>query len=294
MKKILIFMIFFIFEIISYSIKIENNMAIDSFGNKIPLKEYNRIIVADPSAVEIFYLIGGENKISAIARTKINKIYPEDKTKNLESVGAITKPSIEKILSFNPELVILNPMGAPKIESLLKEYNIPYFIDRSVTFEEIFLKTKIYGIFTGKEKNATALIDEKKNIIKEIENNIVDKKLKGVVLYSSSPMTSFSKNTIPGEILKLLKIENLAENFLDGKSQILSSDMILKENPDIIIGTMKIKSSDEIINNNEFLKYSNAYKNNNIYVFESDKILRATPRIADGIKEIYEVIKNVK
>ena len=294
MKKILIFMIFFIFEIISYSIKIENNMAIDSFGNKIPLKEYNRIIVADPSAVEIFYLIGGENKISAIAKTKINKIYPEDKTKNLESVGAITKPSIEKILSFNPELVILNPMGAPKIESLLKEYNIPYFIDRSTTFEEIFLKTKIYGIFTGKEKNANALIDEKKNIIKEIENNIVDKKLKGVVLYSSSPMTSFSKNTIPGEILKLLKIKNLAENFLDGKSQILSSDMILKENPDIIIGTMKIKSSDEIINNNEFLKYSNAYKNNNIYVFESDKILRATPRIADGIKEIYEVIKNVK
>ena len=185
-------------------------------------------------------------------------------------------------------------MGAPKIKSLLKEYNIPYFIDRSVTFEEIFLKTKIYGIFTGKEKNANALIDEKKNIIKEIENNIVDKKLKGVVLYSSSPMTSFSKNTIPGEILKILKIENLAENFLDGKSQILSPDMILKENPDIIIGTMKIKSSDEIINNNEFLKYSNAYKNNNIYVFESDKILRATPRIADGIKEIYEVIKNVK
>ena len=294
MKKILIFMIFFIFEIISYSIKIENNIAIDSFGNKIPLKEYNRIIIADPSAVEIFYLIGGENKISAIARTKINKIYPEDKTKNLESVGAITKPSIEKILSFNPELVILNPMGAPKIKSLLKEYNIPYFIDRSVTFEEIFLKTKIYGIFTGREKNANALIDEKKNIIKEIENNIVDKKLKGVVLYSSSPMTSFSKNTIPGEILKILKIENLAENFLDGKSQILSPDMILKENPDIIIGTMKIKSSDEIINNNEFLKYSNAYKNNNIYVFESDKILRATPRIADGIKEIYEVIKNVK
>ena len=33
---------------------------------------------------------------------------------------------------------------------------------------------------------------------------------------------------------------------------------------------------------------------NNIYVFESEKILRATPRIADGIEEIYEVVKNVE
>ena len=96
------------------------------------------------------------------------------------------------------------------------------------------------------------------------------------------------------EILKLLKIENMAESFAGGKSQIISSETILKENPDVIIGTMKIKSPEEIVSSNEFLKYSNAYKNNNIYVFESEKILRATPRIVDGIEEIYEVIKNVE
>lgn len=293
MKKIILFL-FCILNILTYSIKIENNMAVDNYGNKVDLKEYNKIIVADPSAVEIFYLIGGENKISAIARTKINKIYPEDKTKKLQSVGAITKPSIEKIISLKPDLVILNPMGAPKIETLLKEYKIPYFIDRSVNFDEIFLKTKIYGIFTGKEKEVENLINEKKQVMKEIEKNVEDRNLKGVVLYSSSPMTSFSKNTIPSEILKLLKIKNIASAFENSKSAIISTDMILKENPDVIIGTMKIKSVDDIIMNNEFLKYSNAYKNNNIYVFESDKILRATPRIVDGIEEVYEVIKNVK
>ena len=113
--------------------------------------------------MEIFYLIGGEDKISAVAKTKINKIYPEEKTELLESVGSITRPSIEKIISLNPDLVILNPMGAVKTAELLKKYNIPYFIDRSVTFDEIFLKTKIYGIFTGQEKNAEKLIEDKKN-----------------------------------------------------------------------------------------------------------------------------------
>ncbi len=294
MKKFLLFIIFLISVINIYSIKIENNMAVDSFGNFVPLKEYNKIIAADPSAVEIFYLIGGENKISAVAKTKINKIYPEEKTKLLESVGSITRPSIEKIISLNPDLVILNPMGAVKTAELLKKYNIPYFIDRSVTFDEIFLKTKIYGIFTGQEKNAEKLIENKKNKLLKIKNEIEDKNLKGVILYSSSPLISFSKETIPSEIMEILKIKNIADSFPHGKKGIISPDVMLTENPDIIIGTMKIHSAEDIVKANEFLKYSKAYKNNNIYVFESEKILRATPRIADGIEEIYEVVKNVE
>ena len=294
MKKFLLFIIFLISAVNIYSIKIENNMAVDSFGNSVPLKEYNKIIAADPSAVEIFYLIGGEDKISAVAKTKINKIYPEEKTKLLESVGSITRPSIEKIISLNPDLVILNPMGAVKTAELLKKYNIPYFIDRSVTFDEIFLKTKIYGIFTGQEKNAEKLIEDKKNKLEKIKNEIEDKNLKGVILYSSSPMISFSKETIPSEIMEILKIKNIADSFPHGKKGIISPDVMLTENPDIIIGTMKIHSAEDIVKTNEFLKYSKAYKNNNIYVFESEKILRATPRIADGIEEIYEVVKNVE
>ena len=294
MKKFLLFIIFLISAVNIYSIKIENNMAVDSFGNSVPLKEYNKIIAADPAAVEIFYLIGGENKISAVAKTKINKIYPEEKTKLLESVGSITRPSIEKIISLNPDLVILNPMGAVKTAELLKKYNIPYFIDRSVTFDEIFLKTKIYGIFTGQEKNAEKLIENKKNKLLKIKNEIEDKNLKGVILYSSSPLISFSKETIPSEIMEILKIKNIADSFPHGKKGIISPDVMLTENPDIIIGTMKIHSAEDIVKANEFLKYSKAYKNNNIYVFESEKILRATPRIADGIEEIYEVVKNVE
>ena len=294
MKKFLLFIIFLISVINIYSIKIENNMAVDSFGNSVPLKEYNKIIAADPSAVEIFYLIGGEDKISAVAKTKINKIYPEEKTELLESVGNITRPSIEKIISLNPDLVILNPMGAVKTAELLKKYNIPYFIDRSVTFDEIFLKTKIYGIFTGQEKNAEKLIEDKKNKLLKIKNEIEDKNLKGVILYSSSPLISFSKETIPSEIMEILKIKNIADSFPHGKKGIISPEIMLTENPDIIIGTMKIHSAEDIVKANEFLKYSKAYKNNNIYVFESEKILRATPRIADGIEEIYEVVKNVE
>lgn len=303
MKKILLFIIMSILNLHIFSMEIGDDFAIDNYGNKIKLKEYNKIIVADPAAVEIFYLIHGEDKISAIARTKINKIYPKDKTDKLLSIGSINNPSFEKILSLKPDLVILNPMGASKIKELLKEFNIPYFIDRTTTFEDIFLKTKIYGILTGQKKNADNLIFEKEKRLKAIKEeieenrnnkNTKDNRLKGLILYSSSPMTSFSQNTIPGEILKFLEVRNLADVFFDIKSPIISSEFILKENPDFIIGTMKIKSVNDIIDNNEYLKYSNAYKNNNIFIFETDIILRGTPKIVDGIEEIYNTLKVIK
>ena len=47
MKKILLFILFLIFTINIYSIKIENNMAVDSYGNSVELKEYKKIRLLD-------------------------------------------------------------------------------------------------------------------------------------------------------------------------------------------------------------------------------------------------------
>ena len=53
---------------------------------------------------------------------------------------------------------------------------------------------------------------------------------------------------------------------------------------------MKINSLENILNGNEVIKYTDAYKNKKIYIFESEKILRSSPRIVDSLEEIYEVL----
>ena len=40
--------------------------------------------------------------------------------------------------------------------------------------------------------------------------------------------------------MEILKIKNIADSFPHGKKGIISPDVMLTENPDIIIGTMKI------------------------------------------------------
>lgn len=289
-KKIYILLLFLSFGLSSFSMKLENNKYFDNYGNHIKLKKYKRIIITDPSCVEIFYLIGAEDNIVGVAKTKISKMWPEEKIKNLESVGTISRPSIEKIIKLKPDLVILNVMSQRIIDTL-KQQNIPFVVERATNFQEIFTKIKAYGKITGNNENATLLIKEKKIQLNKIKERISkDKKGKrGLVLYSTSPLLAYNSKSIPGEIMKLFNIENLGNTTL-GNTHIISADYILEKNPEIIICTMKIRDIETLIKRNPYLKYTDAYKNNRIYIFKSREILRGSPRIIDNLDEMYEVL----
>ncbi|MBC2854886.1 ABC transporter substrate-binding protein, partial [Cetobacterium sp. 2A] len=95
----------------TYSLKIDGNKIVDKSGNVVQNKKYEKILVLDPAVVESFYLIEGEKSIVAIADTAKSPIWPVEKTKNLPKAGTIMKPSVEQVLSFEPDLVILNSMS---------------------------------------------------------------------------------------------------------------------------------------------------------------------------------------
>ena len=65
-------------------------------------RKYNRIVVIDPAVVEMIYMLGGEDRIVGIAKLENSKIWPEDKTEELKSVGTFINPSLEKIISLKP------------------------------------------------------------------------------------------------------------------------------------------------------------------------------------------------
>ena len=70
-------------------------------------KKYNRIVVLDPATVEMIYMLGAEDKIVGVANLERSKVWPEEKVAKLESVGTFMNPSLEKINSLKPDLVII-------------------------------------------------------------------------------------------------------------------------------------------------------------------------------------------
>ncbi|MGL4365874.1 MAG: ABC transporter substrate-binding protein [Cetobacterium sp.] len=294
MKRVITLIFTILISNLVYALKIENDFIIDSRGNKIEKKEYKKVLILDPAAVEAFYLIGGENNIVAIADTAKNPIWPQEKTKDLPKAGTIMKPSVEQVLMYGPDLVILNTMSESFGESL-KTRKLNFIINEANSFEQILNNLEIYGVITGKEENTDRLIDSYNLKLKMIKEKIAEKPLniKGGFLFSTSPMMVFSPNSLPGQIFDTLGIENIAKG-LPGGRPILSPEFLLAENPDILVGSMAIKNKNDILNSNPVVKQTKAGQKGNIMIIESDKILRGTPRVIDALEELYKELSNVK
>ena len=283
MKRLIL--LFLMLSLKIFSLDIVDNYVVGEKGEKILLKEYKRIVIYNFGAVEILYKLGADSNIVAIANHS-KKIWPQEKTQKLPLAGSISKPSLEKILSFNPDLVIFNVMGNEK--SGLEKFNIPSITFSNKNLDDILKNTLILGKLVNREKESKELVEELNNKLKYIRENF---KLQGkaVILYSDSPPTSFEKNSLPVEILETLGLDVIVPKV--GKKPIISSEYILRENPKYIIGTRSVKNIDGIKNGFQLIEETDAYKNKNIYVIDSSEILRASHRVFDEIEKIYEELK---
>ena len=294
MKKIITFICFIFFTISSFAIKVENNQIVDDYGNKIEAKEYKKIIVTDPGVIEILFKIGGEKSIIAIAKTSRSKIYPSDKVDKLVSIGNISNLNLEKVVEYKPDLIVVSSMMLRNVEAI-KKMGYKVIVSNASNLNGILDTISVTGIISGKKDEAEKL--RKECLVKlekiEKENRKKTSKLKGAILFSTSPMIAFSEDSIPGDVLKHLGVINIAAN-VPGQRPILSPEYILKENPDFLAGAMSLDSPKQIIEASNVIPKTKAGKNNNIFILDSSLILRSSYRIFDEMEVLKEKLNKIE
>jgi len=294
MKKIFSLVFFILFTVSSFAIKVENNQIIDDYGNKIEAKEYKKIIVTDPGVIEILFKIGGEKSIVAIGKTSRSKIYPYDKVDKLVSIRNISNLNLEKVVEYKPDLIVVSSMMLRNVDAVKKMgYNI--IVSNASSLDGILDTISVTGVISGKKEEAEKL--RKECLIKleriEKENSKKTSKLKGAILFSTSPMIAFSEDSIPGDVLKHLGVINIAAN-IPGQRPILSPEYILKENPDFLAGAMSLDSPKQIIEASNVIPKTKAGKNNNIFILDSSVILRSSYRIFDEMEVLKEKLDKIE
>ncbi|MBF4806003.1 MAG: ABC transporter substrate-binding protein [Pseudoleptotrichia goodfellowii] len=279
-KKGFLFFFLLLSVIVSCSKKEKSDNKSETENSK-----YKRIIVMDPAVVEMFYLLNSEDKIVGISKLQRSKIWPEEKTEKLESVGTFTNVSVEKVLSLKPDLVIASAFYVPQgFEEVLKSNNIELKKVGANSIDEVFTNFQEIGKMLGKEKEAEKIISEKKEKLENIKK-LETKEKKGVFILSSAPMRVFGKGTLPDSIMQLLNIKNISDN-MPGNSPVLTPEFLIKENPDVILTL--VKDPEEIVKANPQIKDVSAIKNRKFIVLDSNQVLRGSPRIVDHIAEVYE------
>lgn len=294
MKKIITIICFIFFTISSFAIKVENNQIVDDYGNKIEVKEYKKIIVTDPGVIEILFKIGGEKSIVAIAKTSRSKIYPSDEVDKLVSIGNVSNLNLEKVVEYKPDLIVINSMMSRNLEAI-KKMGYKVIVSNAPDLNGILDTISVTGIISGKKDEAEKLRKECSLKLEKIEkeNEKNSSKLKGAILFSTSPMTAFSEDSIPGDVLKHLGVINIAAN-VPGQRPILSPEYILKENPDFLAGAMSLDDTQKIIEASNVIPKIKAGKNNNIFILDSSVILRSSYRIFDEMEVLREKLNKIK
>ena len=250
-------------------------------------KKYDRIVVLDPAVVEMVYLLGGEDKLVGIAKLERSKIWPEEKTEKVESVGTFINPSLEKIIALKPDLVIESFHSSDAIDKSLSSNNIEIIKIQANSIEDIFKNFQKVAKILGKEKEAEKIIAEKRQKIEEIKKIDTTEK-KGLFILAPTPMRVFGKGTLPNDIMEMLNIKNIAAG-MEGMSPTLTPEYIIKENPDIILTF--VKDPQEIVKATPQIKDISAIKNNKFVVLETGQILRGSPRLIDYIADVYQKTK---
>ena len=294
MKKIITFICFVFFTVSSFAIKVENNQILDDYGNKIEAKEYKKIIVTDPGVIEILFKIGGEKSIVAIAKTSRSKIHPSDKVDKLVSIGNVSNLNLEKVVEYKPDLIVVSSMMLRNVEAI-KKMGYKVIVSNASNLNGILDVISVTGIISGKKDEAEKLRKECSLKLEKIEkeNSKKTSKLKGAILFSTSPMSAFSENSIPGDVLKHLGVINIAAN-VSGQRPILSPEYILKENPDFLAGAMSLDDPQQIIESSNVIPKVKAGKNNNIFILDSSVILRSSYRIFDEMEVLKEKLNKIE
>lgn len=292
MRRFLKYFIVFLIFILSFSFsKTTYPLAVyDDLKRIITIqKEPQRIISLAPSSTEILFALKLSDRIVGVTDFCD---FPKEAQKK-EKVGGFINPNLEKIISLNPDLVVLYISFPKEIFNQLVASlpNTNFVVLDPKNFEDVLNNILLLGRITGKEKEAQYIYSNMLRRFKTIERKLIPvrTKLKVLFLLWNDPFISSSPSTFVGDLLKKLKTENIVEKE-NPEYPILSVEYILRKNPDIIIvGEMSGISIESIIKRPEFSNIS-AVRNKKVFYVNDDLVFRPGPRLIDGLEALYKIV----
>ncbi|WMJ78363.1 MULTISPECIES: ABC transporter substrate-binding protein [unclassified Sedimentibacter] len=214
----------------------ENVVFIDSQGKETTIKKNpQRVVVLQNSILEIWDQAGG--KVVGRVEESSDKIV--ENAMSAEVVGTVGTPSLEKILSLQPDLVILSGGYTAHREMIpsLQQNNIQV-ISLEIDFLEDYYRTvRLFTAITGREDLYESHINDiQKKVDELIEKAPSDRGYKVVIIFATAKgITVRDSNTMVGEMLKDLNTVNISDSedsTVDTK--IFSMEKIIQEDPDFI------------------------------------------------------------
>ena len=224
-----------------------------------------------------------------------------EKFKGLPEVGQSMNPDLEVVASLNPDVFVMDNAFKDSVEKSLKEYDVNTFFLKTNTYTDYIKSIEELGKTIDKEEEATTLINELKNIEKEVKSKKGDKAPKVAIIFGSGENFMLATETsYLGDLVKTVGGKNIAskldKNVENGYVQ-LSLEYILEQNPDYILrfahGNLEEtkKSFDKAFDKNPAYQELNAVKNNKVVDLDSNVFnVSANLKVKEAIQTLGDIL----
>ncbi len=193
---------------------------------------YERIVALSPSINEIVYALGSGDKI--VGNTEFCDFPQQAKQK--PKVGGYFSPSLEKILSLNPDIVIMQD-SSKDLAKKLSKLGIKTKVLKLATLKDIQVTIKEIGEILKKEKKATQILSSMQTALLETKNIVKNKKILMVIGHNTSLEKRIfvaGQNLYFDDIITVSGNINALQSSRAGQP-ILNLENIIASNPDIVI-----------------------------------------------------------
>lgn len=248
------------------------------------------IVSLAPNVTETLYALGAESLL--VGRTDYCT-YPEDAL-TLPSIGTLYNPSLEKLISLQPDLAISTAFVSDELLQALESAGIEVLaLNLQETFAGTYTLIREIAQKVDKVKEGELIILEMQNQVRntvEQARTLEKKRVYFMVDFGSFDGTA-TGDTYISEMLSMVGSINVAQ---EATRWTYSKELLVAQDPDLIIMTPRWgQSNEQTLQEFSTTKpYSDlrATKEGNLVFVDSDMISRQGPRSAMALEELAKAI----
>ena len=266
----------------------------DMKGRDVVLNgDVTRVVTLTAADCEIIYAIGAGD---AVVGRGVYCDYPEAAL-SLPAVQSGANTNIEQIVALTPQVVFMDTMNQ-SVEQIqqLEAAGIQVVVSDAVDLEGVYESIAVIGKVMSREHEAEEVIDGMRQTFQELSDKAAVCSDDPTVYFEISPLKdglwSAGKGTFMDEAVSLLHAKNVFADVTGWAG--ISEEQVIQRDPEYIVTTDKYIGSgptpEQEIAGRAGWRNLHAVKDGHILNLSDESLTRPGPRLADGVKQLYDFL----
>jgi len=254
---------------------------VDDLGRLVAINGTpQRIVSLAPSNTEILFALSLGDKVVGV--TDLCNYPPE--ALNKTKVGEYYGPDIEKIIALQPDLILATDFHRFELIPTLEEQGFTVFAVAPQTLDDVLESIQKVGKVTGKEEEATELVNDMQSKIEEIQELTQGPGERPQLFYVTwhNPIWTVGRNTWIDDLIWIAGGNNTFSQYFESGAMV-EIEWVLFLNPEVIITSSWPDVYEWAMNSTE-LEVTAARQSGSVYTCDDDLVQRPGPRLVEGLE----------